>query len=177
MANWYYYDDNGQKQGPITAAQIYTLLTNGDIFYDTIVESEDGKLKEAMEKIGEFSFLFENPSDSTYAGRSTREIPDIGFSHFVTPVIVTITWWISIITTICSCLFCMFLIASSPMPDVGKSFGVLFVIATAIYSLLLTRLILEFFTIQFRIERHLRTVKKDLRALRQEDEKTSKPQS
>lgn len=43
MANWFYYDSNANKLGPINNAQLKILAANGTIRPDTIVEMEDGK--------------------------------------------------------------------------------------------------------------------------------------
>jgi hypothetical protein len=43
MANWYYYDENGQKQGPITSPQLQTLATNGVITPSSRLATEDGR--------------------------------------------------------------------------------------------------------------------------------------
>ncbi|MDR1268377.1 MAG: DUF4870 domain-containing protein [Planctomycetaceae bacterium] len=43
MANWYYYDNNGQKQGPITSAQLQTLVANKIVIPATKIVTEDGR--------------------------------------------------------------------------------------------------------------------------------------
>ena len=43
MSNWFYYDNNGQKQGPVTGGQIKELAKAGTISPDTIIETEEGK--------------------------------------------------------------------------------------------------------------------------------------
>jgi len=43
MPSWFYYDDKGQKQGPITSGQLKELARQGTITTDTKVETEDGK--------------------------------------------------------------------------------------------------------------------------------------
>ena len=43
MSTWYYYDSNGQKQGPYNGGQLKWLAKNGKIMRDTIVETEEGK--------------------------------------------------------------------------------------------------------------------------------------
>jgi hypothetical protein len=43
MANWYYYDENGQKQGPITSPQLQALAVNGVITPSSRIATEDGR--------------------------------------------------------------------------------------------------------------------------------------
>ncbi|MGL4943774.1 MAG: hypothetical protein ACRC46_11355 [Thermoguttaceae bacterium] len=43
MANWFYTDANGQKQGPVNNAQLVALVKQGIIAQETIVENEQGK--------------------------------------------------------------------------------------------------------------------------------------
>jgi hypothetical protein len=47
MANWFYYDDNGQKQGPIDEEQLQILVANGMILPETRIETEDGRKAKA----------------------------------------------------------------------------------------------------------------------------------
>ena len=44
MANWYYYDNSGQKQGPIRGRQLKNLARNGIITPRTFIETEDGRI-------------------------------------------------------------------------------------------------------------------------------------
>ena len=43
MVQWYYYDHNGRKQGPVVPRRILELAKNGKITPETIIETEDGK--------------------------------------------------------------------------------------------------------------------------------------
>ena len=43
MANWFYYDSTGQKQGPITGSQIKRLAEQGALTPEMIVENEEGE--------------------------------------------------------------------------------------------------------------------------------------
>ncbi|MDR1960416.1 MAG: DUF805 domain-containing protein [Planctomycetaceae bacterium] len=58
---WYYYDDDGEKQGPISPAQLKALAANGMITPETMLESEDGRTGKAG-KLNGLSFP-EPPSD------------------------------------------------------------------------------------------------------------------
>jgi len=42
-STWFYYDNSGQKQGPITAGQLKGLAKQGTITPETVVETEEGK--------------------------------------------------------------------------------------------------------------------------------------
>jgi len=43
MSTWFYYDSNGQKQGPVSGGQLKGLAKAGLITPGTLVETEDGK--------------------------------------------------------------------------------------------------------------------------------------
>ena len=45
--NWYYYDADGQKKGPVTAGQLKGLAEWGSITLETIIETEEGKTARA----------------------------------------------------------------------------------------------------------------------------------
>ena len=63
VTTWYYYDSNGQKQGPITGGQLKGLAKTGKIFPDTVVESEKGRNVAAREIKG-LNFLKPTPPES-----------------------------------------------------------------------------------------------------------------
>jgi len=44
MANWYYYDDNGQKHGPVRGRQLKSLARQGIITAETFLETEEGQV-------------------------------------------------------------------------------------------------------------------------------------
>jgi prepilin-type processing-associated H-X9-DG protein len=50
MANWYFYNNQGQKFGPIDDAQLQALAANGTITSNTLIETEQGNQAKA-EKI------------------------------------------------------------------------------------------------------------------------------
>jgi hypothetical protein len=43
MANYFYYDSNGVKQGPVSASQLKSLTKFGTIVPNTVIETQDGK--------------------------------------------------------------------------------------------------------------------------------------
>ncbi|MDR0522739.1 MAG: GYF domain-containing protein [Planctomycetaceae bacterium] len=56
MANWFYYDNNGQKLGPINNALLKALAAKGVILPETIVETETGRRGRA-EKVNGLTFV------------------------------------------------------------------------------------------------------------------------
>ncbi|MDR3232513.1 MAG: hypothetical protein LBT46_02385 [Planctomycetaceae bacterium] len=60
MANWYYYDNDLQKQGPINGTQVKILAGNGRIRPDTIMENETGQQGLAKQIPG-LTFLVQLP--------------------------------------------------------------------------------------------------------------------
>ena len=43
MANWYYYDESGEKIGPVTGRELKQLAQNGTIVRETFVEDPSGR--------------------------------------------------------------------------------------------------------------------------------------
>lgn len=56
MSTWFYYDNNGQKQGPITGGRLKGLAKAGLISPETKIETEDGKTARAG-KVKGLTFL------------------------------------------------------------------------------------------------------------------------
>jgi len=52
MSTWYYYDNDGQKQGPYSGGQLKWLAKNGKISSETVVETEEGKTAPARKVKG-----------------------------------------------------------------------------------------------------------------------------
>jgi hypothetical protein len=83
MANWYYYDNEGQKQGPYSGGQLKWLAKNGKVTPTTTVEPE-GKKSVLAEKIKGLTFLGAAPSE-TIPSESTAETvlaEDLGEQDF-----------------------------------------------------------------------------------------------
>jgi hypothetical protein len=55
MANFFYYDNNGVKQGPVSSSQLKSLTKLGTIVPNTVIETQDGKQARA-EKVKGLSF-------------------------------------------------------------------------------------------------------------------------
>ena len=57
MTNYFYFDANGEEQGPISAEQVSELVTQGIIEPEWPLETEDGHTFEA----GQIAGVFDNP--------------------------------------------------------------------------------------------------------------------
>jgi hypothetical protein len=163
MANYFYFDDNGQKQGPYTEPQFKKLAASGIIKPDTPMESDDGHVKLKARQIPGLKFGQQQTSGAI--------IFDVGFAQFLTPTLITVIWWLTVITTIIGCLCTIGMTFASDMPNEGKGIIAIATIAIAVIGLLYTRIILECVAIFFRMERHQRTIKEII----ERNEKASKP--
>jgi len=47
MPTWFYYDNAGQKQGPVTGGQLKSLAQSGHITPETVIETDNGKTAKA----------------------------------------------------------------------------------------------------------------------------------
>jgi hypothetical protein len=160
MANHFYIDHNNQKQGPISREEIHELVASGVIQPDTRMETEDGRSKY---KAGQIPGLF--------ATTSTFGSTDIGFVHFLTPILIVTLWWLIVIATPLVVLFFV-----SQLDWENQSTAMvqsLAIVVLAVIDLLVARIILEGIAVLFRMERHQRTTKEILGRI----EKASEPQS
>jgi len=69
MSTWYYYDKDGQKQGPITGGQLKGLAKTGQISPETVVETEGGKTSPAR-KVSGLTFMEVAPSETMPTGQN-----------------------------------------------------------------------------------------------------------
>jgi hypothetical protein len=74
MTNWYYYDKIGGKIGPINSTALKTLVQQGLITTDTIIENEQGK----SAKAGTIKGL-EFPQQSVYSVEQPTPLPPVKF--------------------------------------------------------------------------------------------------
>jgi molecular chaperone GrpE (heat shock protein) len=72
MPNWFYYDDGGQKLGPITDKQLQELAVSGKVTRATKLETEDGKTGPAEKLKGLFP---ESVPPEPAALESIQELP------------------------------------------------------------------------------------------------------
>ena len=52
MTNWYFYEDDGQRQGAYSDGQLKWLAKNGIVTPDTLVESDEGGVSQAKKVRG-----------------------------------------------------------------------------------------------------------------------------
>jgi len=135
MAN-YYIDENGEKQGPFDAEQLKELVRQGVISPNTQIETKSGHGIRASA----IPMLFPGTTD-------------IGFTWFVTPVLLVICWWFFVIATPIIALVLMGQLNWNH--DEGGAFVQCLVLAgIAAVVLLGVRIILESVAVLFRIENH-----------------------
>jgi len=146
MANYYFRDANGKRQGPYNERQIISFITRRLIAPTTLLETDSG---------------YQVTAATVHSSGS-----DIGFDHFLTPALITIIWWLTVLGTIISLVVLWREIAGN-LPQIFIGVGI------AVYVLVSSRITLELTAIVFRMERHQRTIKEIL----ERNEKTSKPQS
>jgi TM2 domain-containing membrane protein YozV len=69
MANWYYYDNNGQKQGLITQQELKDLVGQGIITPETPLETDGGH----KGKAGQVKGLFPEPAVNPFASPPSQQ--------------------------------------------------------------------------------------------------------
>jgi len=74
---WYYYDGNGQKQGPVTGGQLKGLAKKGMISPGTMVESESGKVVLAT-KVGGLKFAVAEEVSQTAIKTWIKRLSSLG---------------------------------------------------------------------------------------------------
>jgi hypothetical protein len=72
MSTWFYYDNNGQKQGPITGGQLKGLAKAGQITPETIVETEAGQQCKAS-RISGLQFFTAPPTPSSVPSKTNAD--------------------------------------------------------------------------------------------------------
>lgn len=76
MANFFYTDENGTKQGPLTPEQLQALINQGIITPDTLLESEAGHTGKARQIRG-LNFPAVEPSLSTDNSSAEKKSVDV----------------------------------------------------------------------------------------------------
>ena len=85
MADWYYYDNNGNKLGPVTGRQLKELARTGQIMPETLIEGQDGQPVFARQA-GNLTFLengMEPPIDPALQS-VPPPVPDTALEPFAT---------------------------------------------------------------------------------------------
>ena len=152
VAYYYYFDEANQKRGPITEQQLKERMQWGHISPDTLIIAADAEDKTIADHI---HGLGVGATSTSTSGNS-----DIGFTHFLTPVLVTILWWLGTGITALSTFGMFRMIFSSPMGEGEKIIFLFIGIGVAIVCLLLFRLQLESYVIQFRIAKDQQKMEK-----------------
>ena len=180
MANYFYTDTDGQKQGPIDLEQLKKLATNGNIEPKTPLEvnyagNSVRKLRARDVPDLKFNTVEPPPIDNTphapppvalppvdsttehaqtSPGQTSPGFFDIGFTRFITNTWTSIFWVLTIVLAFLGCVGAMVFGASNNAP-------VLFIIApiAAALFLLFMRMSFELTIVLFRIETHLRTIR------------------
>ena len=75
MSTWFYYDNEGHKQGPITGGQLKGLAKAGQITPGTMLETEDGKATPAR-KVQGLTFVTIPPTTTETVQPSTQSVPE-----------------------------------------------------------------------------------------------------
>ncbi|GHT45517.1 hypothetical protein FACS189454_05150 [Planctomycetales bacterium] len=168
MPNFFYFDNNGTKQGPYDGVQLTALAKNGNVTPDTLVENEAGKQTKAKNITGLFPHPVPPPT-------SEVDFLDIGFTRFITPVWISTIWIICIVVDVIS-VFISFvyavIIANTVKEDtnnIGVDAAVVFIlgllasIILPLLTLLLQRIVLEVLIVLFKIEKNTRETEENTR--------------
>ena len=112
MANYFYYDADGKQQGPVDIHGLRELVTQGVIVPSTSIKEEGEHSIFAARRIpGLFpAGLFASPSGAIFQPVSLNErrsgifdrlsgIFDIGFTRFMTNVLIPVFWCIVLVTS------------------------------------------------------------------------------
>jgi len=153
MADCFYIDADGIKQGPVNTDHLKELAVRGLITPDTLLIMDNGYKRHARSHPG----LFGSATQQTYSGTQTSSgFFDIGFTRFITNTLTSFLWVLTIILAIFGCGGAFVYAANNDEP-------ILFLIApiAAMLFLLSMRMAFELDIVIFRIEKHLRSVEKN----------------
>jgi len=77
MSTWFYYDNKGQKLGPVSGGQLKGLAKAGMITPETVIETEEGK-KAAAGKVKGLTFIAaEQPQPASPRPQAVQPVPPI----------------------------------------------------------------------------------------------------
>ena len=75
ITTWFYYDNNNQKQGPVTGGQLKGLAKSGVITPETMIETEEGKTAPARRVKGlTFAETMSSVESDTFTAEEQAEI-------------------------------------------------------------------------------------------------------
>ena len=159
---FYYFDANGETQGPISKEQAEKLIAQGIIEPDWPLETADGQIVEAGQ-IG--SFESADPHSHLCVPKPRAESPgifDIHFTRFISNTWNSIFWVITIIAHFLAALGATYYSFKEGSPAVF-----LIALFAVPFSLLLHRLMFELGIVVFRIESNTRESKECLREIKE----------
>lgn len=84
MSNWYYYNMNGEKIGPITVAALKSLAAQGMIAPETVIENSNGRSTRAG-KVNGLAFPNASTENEVYEMSASEPIQPAGASPFSLP--------------------------------------------------------------------------------------------
>jgi len=153
MANYFYFDANGDTQGPVSEEQLQELVAQGTITAQTPMSTDTGRRGTASQLAG---LVF----PQHYPSASESGILDIGFTRFISNTWISIIWVILIIAHFLVAVGAIFM-AFNTDQTLG-TISLLAVPLTALILLLSSRMALELAVIFFRIETNTRETKEYL---------------
>ena len=161
MANYFYFDQNNQKQGPVSREQIGKLADQGIISPNHHVQKEGtNELIAAKRIISDFRFKEEGMSPESSA---TPGIFDIHFTRFFENIYITIIWIIVIVAHFIAAIGAVFYSI-----NVESAIPFLIALFAIPLSLLCWRMALELDKVVFRIEKNTRATKDLLREIKEQ---------
>ena len=164
MANFFYFDRNNQKQGPVSRDQLIELATQGDIEHASVVETNTGDRESAEYFIP--STCFKRAKAPLAIAEPSSGFFDIGFTRFISNTWISIIWCIVIIVHFLGAIGAM-----SYAFNTDGTTGVISLLAVpliTLVSLLSCRMALELEVIFFRIETNTRETKEYLREIKEQ---------
>jgi len=160
MANYFYTDAKGQKQGPVSRDQLIELATLGDIEHASVVETDTGDRESAEYFIP--STCFKRAKAPLAVAEPSPGIFDIRFTRFVMNFYIPYIWVLTIIVCFLGWAFSVVLGVNQLATEREPMYGIAAILMATIavpFSLLFSRMVLEVVIVLFRIETHLRTIR------------------
>jgi hypothetical protein len=84
MTQYFYIDAKGTKRGPCDEQMLKEFAEHGTIKPDTLIETDTGESYAAGEVL------------ATFAKTHAFAMPDVGFTHFLTPALIALIWWLNV---------------------------------------------------------------------------------
>ena len=162
--NFYYFDANGQKHGPINAQQLQELVDRGIITPNMPLETDSGE-KGFAGQISTLKFNVVNPIQTTQTP-SFWNIIDVGFTRFFTNIWISMIWVSNVILAVVLYIIILIVVIIVVAYWHNNVAAALFGIVVSLLAtfamlsyLMAVRMVLETTTILFRIESNTRELK------------------